>query len=566
MRQKVWVILLAALVAALIGAPAVLGAKSYAAERFDVALAVQEDGSVLVTETVVYRFSGGPFTYAYRDIPTNYTDGVIVESVSMDGQAMPDGDQAGQVEISEDRNAIEVRWHFEPAVDSTHSFELTYRALGVLRLAPAADLLRWQALPNDHDYWIESTTVTVIYPKAVQLATAPGLNRGQAAITAEPGQARFTAQNLKPNANFTLEMGFAPRSLITQPPRWQAAEDARAAASARLALPSALTGGLLALFGVGGIMGFTRRFARPGVTFDRSLRPTSPSTSLSPALAAAVSKDGASGDWSQALATLFDLSARGIVRIEESPTKKWYRPHDFILQRLQSPSDLRPHEEALIELVFKRKNELRSSVALSDIKNGLATRLGGFKKAVEQELAALGLLDPARKRAQRQLELAGFVLLILASILFLLVLIATGPIWALLLPVGGLAIVAIAALIASAVVSPLSEVGETERQQQRGFGEHLRAVTAGKEPVNLASGFETLLPWAAGFGLLDKWVKFFQKKGELTVPPWFASLSRAGDGSDIVIFATMMNSVNAAGSSSGGAGGGAAGGGGSGAG
>ena len=48
--------------------PASAGAaKDYWAERFDVDLEIQPDGALVVTETVVFRFEGGPFTYYFRN-------------------------------------------------------------------------------------------------------------------------------------------------------------------------------------------------------------------------------------------------------------------------------------------------------------------------------------------------------------------------------------------------------------------------------------------------------------------------------------------------------------------
>jgi hypothetical protein len=44
-------------------------AKSYSADRFDEQIAVQSDGTLLVRETIVFKFIGGPFTFVYRDIP-----------------------------------------------------------------------------------------------------------------------------------------------------------------------------------------------------------------------------------------------------------------------------------------------------------------------------------------------------------------------------------------------------------------------------------------------------------------------------------------------------------------
>src|SRR5687767_5302627 len=77
----------------------VLAAKSYRAERFDVQIDLQDNGSAIVTETVEFHFAGDPFTFAFREISAAETDGVTFLDASMDGVPMPLGTQAGQVQF-----------------------------------------------------------------------------------------------------------------------------------------------------------------------------------------------------------------------------------------------------------------------------------------------------------------------------------------------------------------------------------------------------------------------------------------------------------------------------------
>src|SRR5687767_5901446 len=70
-------------------------AKSYTAERFDVLVRVQPDGTLDVTETVLFRFDDGTFREVWRDIPTRRTDGVEFISAEMDGQRLPPGTEIG---------------------------------------------------------------------------------------------------------------------------------------------------------------------------------------------------------------------------------------------------------------------------------------------------------------------------------------------------------------------------------------------------------------------------------------------------------------------------------------
>src|SRR5262245_52535979 len=91
---------LALLAAMLLAAWPAAAAKEGRASRLDVDLMVQNDGSVLVVETLECVYTGGPFTFVTREIPAERTDGLDSFEAYMDGTRMPEGDQPGQVEIS----------------------------------------------------------------------------------------------------------------------------------------------------------------------------------------------------------------------------------------------------------------------------------------------------------------------------------------------------------------------------------------------------------------------------------------------------------------------------------
>jgi len=64
-----------------------LPAKDYSADGFDAQITVQNDGTLLVKETVVFKFVGGPFTFVYREIPTDKTDTITIQSAIPHSQA-----------------------------------------------------------------------------------------------------------------------------------------------------------------------------------------------------------------------------------------------------------------------------------------------------------------------------------------------------------------------------------------------------------------------------------------------------------------------------------------------
>ncbi len=68
-----------------------LDAKSYTAERFDSLIRVLPGGAIEVTETIVFTFEDGTFTYVFRELPTRRTDGIEVISARMDERDLPFG-------------------------------------------------------------------------------------------------------------------------------------------------------------------------------------------------------------------------------------------------------------------------------------------------------------------------------------------------------------------------------------------------------------------------------------------------------------------------------------------
>src|SRR5918995_2119018 len=162
MTRKLLVTIILVLLSVLLAANPARAAKSYYAEYFDVQIELQDGGSAIVTETVKFHFEGDPFTFAFREISSRETDGITFLEASMDGVQMSPGTQPGQVEV-EEGDPLKVTWHFSPASNAAHVFVVRYRADGVIRKGDG-DTFVWRAIPEDPDYAIDRSTVTLIYP------------------------------------------------------------------------------------------------------------------------------------------------------------------------------------------------------------------------------------------------------------------------------------------------------------------------------------------------------------------------------------------------------------------
>ena len=349
----------------LLSAPRALAQeKSYNAERFDVDILVQNDGSLLVTETVVFHFVGEPFTFVFRELPTDKTDGIEILAASVDGRSYPSGTNAGQIEIEDGRD-IRVTWHMEPTVDVSRTFVLEYRVSGVVQQSGGVDFLRYQPLPDEFEYTIDSSTVALRYPGTAVLQSPPTLTAGTAQQSASGNVVTFTGQTIKPNETLVFEMAFNEGSLIANPPAWQARQ-----AEQNALAPLWIGGSLFTL--LAGSLGavWLWRSHQPKMRKGTAVRYEPPSD-LPPAIAGVLNGSGASPSWANALATLFDLADRGILTIEEIEKQSRFSGQDFNVVLLKEPGSLRPHEQGLLNLLFETKEGRQTAVKLSKLSSAV---------------------------------------------------------------------------------------------------------------------------------------------------------------------------------------------------
>ena len=538
--------------------------KTYSADRFDVDMIVQEDRSLFVEENVAFRFVGGPFSFVFRELPTDHTDGIVDIAAGVDGERWPEGTGPGQVEIEGD-NPIVVTWHLSPTADTVQTFTLSYRVLGVVRRGEAGDVLDWQALPDEYEYDIASSRVTVTYSPPTTRQGEPEVLTGKADIAAADGQVVFTQGNLSAGDPLVVRLNFAPSSFTGSTPAWQAqreAQNSRAWIWISAAVVT-LIGGLIAVFAA----------AR---NYQRTIRKSSsflhkPPAELPPALAGWLFNQTIS--WQHGLATLFDLAARGLIRIEEAVEKKWYQSNQFAITLLNRSGNLRPHENALLDLLFTDKSgTAHDTIMMSDMGNLItSSRWKTFTESLEREAEARGLVSREAKERGKRLMIWGAVLMLLlipvAGVVILLY--ASFGLWPLLVG-GALFLVGLFALLGGATVSPLSDSGARMAETFDPFRRFLEQAGKGKLDVPDPAYYEAYLPYATAFGQAQPWVKQQSKSGYNVVPSYFHALSDDGGASMVVYLAAITAASNSGGSASasaaGAAGSGAAGGGASGAG
>ena len=530
-------------------------AKSYSADRFDSHIRVLPNGSIEVTETVVFRFESGTFTEVFRDIPRRRADRVEVIRGTIDERTLPFGKGPGELEVSE-RSKVRVRWHLpQPVSESTHTFTVTYHVDGVVYQTDEGDVLAWRALPGEHNYRIRESAITIEHSVAPSGPPRVKPSRvEQLDVDSDAGTTSVSAQSLRNNGWIEVALTFPPGSIIASAPAWQQAEREADALAPQWMLAA------LIVFGAGLVLWFFmwQRYDKPHRTGTAVETLFSPPDDLKPAIAGSVSSNGRV-NLEQAMGTIFNLADRGEIVIREQ-AKGMLGQRNFVLERRRGHA-LAGHEQAALDLVFTHKGEQQTTVPLNTARQRLTSGFKSFKKQVVDEMIAGGMIDRDRKAMHTQLGVMATVILVVALVLLgvCAALVDQYRAWPLLVP-GALVAVALVGFLMMGATTPLSNEGVRRGERWRAYRRHLKDVA--RHEASLASPSPTgVLSLAIALGLASAWAKLLKTTPGL-VPAWFHAFASSGDDG---AFPAFVAYGGAAASGHGHGGGGAAGGGASGA-
>jgi hypothetical protein len=490
----------------------------------------------------------------------------------MDGVQLPGGTQAGQVEISNQADPIDVRWHFNPTSDQARTFTLQYRVSGTTRVAEDADLVKWYFIPSDHEYEIHSSTLTVHLPDGETMSGPIGLTGADWQVELTDELFTANASNIPANQAALLSLPFPAGSLLSQPPAWQARQIERSRQTGA-AFPWAAGLGLVCLLSgsLGLVLVWRNNHPEQAVGFEQGVI-SRPPDELKPALAGALfSLPIVPLDL--AVATLMDLARRGWIRLEQSEKKKGllgrYR---FNVVREQRVADvpLQPFEQTLYDLIFDRLPGHRlavDSVELAKAIERVQRGLRFFSKEVLEAMSAGQWLDAQRKRKRQIISAAGAGGLLIFLVLFFLSVWMIGSVGEhrayngtilMSLAIAGFAI-SVAASIMAGRWHVLTGNGLEARRQWEGFRDFLKTQIRSNETALQVEWLDAYLPFAVALRFGDRWAGAFKDRG---IKPELAWLRAVDD----LQAAHVMAYIAASSSSSGGAGGAGGGGGASGAG
>jgi hypothetical protein len=553
-------IILAALVASLLLSATPALAKSYSAERFDSVVRVLADGSLEVTETVVFRFEDGTFREVFREIPLRRTDGIDVVGAEMQGQQLPFGSESGTAEVERRSDRIRVIWRFSPIEGVRREFTLRYQVRGAVRQADQADLLVWRGIPGRHQYRIDETSIRFELPASLSGPPEISSRRaGSPRVSVSDSIVEVASADISSNGWIDTSLAFARGAFGATPPRWQQRDARIAAQSINWIVAAALVSGagLILLFA------WRQGYDGPPGDLDGSNRAVSHQQSVPDSLAPAVGGVLAANGrprLEHAIAALFAIADREEVEIREQ--RGTFGQRHFTVTRRGKASLPAGYEQTVMDIIFKDRSGPAETVTLSQARTRLTWRFSRFAREMTRELAAAGLLDHSRKAIRERYNLAGITLLVLAgvSIVPAVLIVSDYGGWPVLIP-AAVSLVAIASFIFGATTTPLSNDGVRRGARWREYRRHLAAVAKGREPASGIS-IAAVLPFAVALGLSESWSKFLKRQAH-AAPRWFHALA-PGDANAAFPAFIATGCAGASGGASGG-GAGAAGGGSSGA-
>jgi len=529
--RRAWHRLFAALVAAgvlwtALGPAALAQTRSVTAEQYDVDIAVETDGALAIRERLTLAFTGGPFQHGFQTISLARVEAIRdVRVGEPDRPYTPGTERPYTFATSTRNNTLRIDWWFPPTRDGRRTFEISYRAVGALRIYPEGDQLYWQAIDAERGYPVRAATVRVQLPAAVeptQLRLAAYPERQPVAIQQEdPRTVRFQTQELRPGTGLTVRVQFPHGLVAAQPPRWQAEAD-RADWLAQNLRP--VLNFLFLLLGlllpVAGLVGIGLQWAVAGR--DPAVKPGAPLVEAPPSdlpapLVGTLLDERA--DVQDAVAALIDLAGRGIVRITEvQDATPAGAPRDYLLERVtERETGLREYERLLLLALFGEHQQVR----LSEVRDTFAAAVPAIAASLHAEVAREGLFyeNPAVVRQRYRYWGLALIAAALIGAIFL-----GGPLTAYtdlaFLPFLGLLVLGAVVLWAAGRMPRRTRAGALAADRWRAFRRYLAQLAAGQSAA-ARDVFERYLPYAIAFGLDKRWIERFATVGT-PAPAWYS--------------------------------------------
>jgi uncharacterized membrane protein YgcG len=522
--------------------------RSFSWHSIDIAIDVDPSGVLHITDTQSVDFAGAPaFTFAFLELETRYVEdyasigvaeirrGEVIPFREVDPAAF---DRApGTFSVSDTGDVVRIDYGFDPTSGSERrTFQLTYDAIGAIRVYPAAG-----DLPASEQLWwtgitplvtdladVADATITVTFPQPLpldQLRIGADGDGSPADYTSDGRVFTWSASNLGAGDSLEARIAFPP-SLGLAAPSWQARDDQlldeqadRDRRDDRIDIV-AFALGLLML--VGGLVAlFSRWYTRgrdPQVGLVADILPEPPDD-LAPGIAAALVDERAGQ--SALVATLLDLGRRDVLQLDDAATGG--HP-DLRLTLLDPDADLAPFEAALVTDLFGARRDAGDAVVMS--KRPLDHPEKVFAE-IDAALVTHGYYSESPGAVRGKNSALGIAMIVVGALGFFLL---PG-----MLPGAGLIVVPCAALVVLGIVAVLvgrampsrTLAGAEAAAKWRAFKRHLADLDERREAGHASDLLARHLPYATAFGVDTAFISKLASV-EAAPPPYFGPIVVAG--------------------------------------
>ncbi len=517
---------------------------------YDVDLTLRSDGSFRVEELQTVYFSGGPFTFAFAEIPLTRVDDITNIEVSeiRDGVSVPyrrsNTEDEETFSIESTSSALTINWFMPRTSNESRTFLLAYDVIGGLRVYESESGPRqqiwWTAISDDvtDTAPIASATFEIHLPEPVELGQViidgPGPDEpsehsgdGQNYEWSEAGMS--TGDSLEARIEF-------PAIVNATVPAWQQADDDQRLREqdrdARQALLKIIMAAVGILFGVAGGIGlFGLWYSKgrdPGVGAVADYL-SEPPDDLPPGAAGALVDEYV--NQRDIVATLTDLGHRGVLSITDKKGEGVFSRRDFEIELKQPVDGLRPFEKTFVSAIMG-SSEVGTKVQLGIAKTRFGAQVEKIQTQMYEELVKRGYFQISpettrsryRKVATTALVIGGILLIFFGGRLF-----GVSP-W-IMIPVGTLALVFGSLYIVAKVMPKKTYEGAETAAKWRAFKRYLTDLDQNRATAGATELFNKYLPYAVAFGIEHSWVQKFADAGA-PPPEWYGGSGGGWTGSD----------------------------------
>ncbi|MCB0167924.1 MAG: DUF2207 domain-containing protein [Anaerolineae bacterium] len=511
-------------------APALAQEKSLIWQQYDVDIEVQPNGDMLIEETQQIDFTSGSFRFGFAAIPLDRVERItdIQLSEVINGSERPytpnSSSEYGFTTVQNEGN-LEITWYFPPTQNSSHTYILRYRVIGGLRIYEGGDQMWWKAIAPDHNFPIESATVTVMppqtFPKSDLVVNSYGASLSGDPTYTDSGAVIFNAQNISADQELEVRVQFPHGVVQAEPPSWQAADDRLRTLGPIVGVVSGVLGLMLLIGGPMGVYLLWRSRGRDDAIAAVPDYLSEPPSDLPAGVVGTLIDEHA--DVKDIIASILDLAERGALRMEEQKkeTKMGLGVSREFIFHLEDASRVQyAHEERLLKRIFgsdlkKQERKLR------DLQNKFYTAIPEIQQMLYKEVADRGFFyhNPDSVRTKwRGLALFGLILAAGSAVCLVILL---GE-YSLAVACPGLALAASAiTLIAVSQHMPRKTAqGAEEAAKWLAFKKYLQNIEQYGDLEHIKDKFEQYLPYATAFGLEQRLIKQFSAV-DAPAPTWW---------------------------------------------